>query len=148
MKPTHIIVHCSDSTWGCAREINEWHVKRGWSGIGYHFVILNGLPETNKHIIALEGAIECGRDMDSEGAHCLGYNDRSLGICLIGNGAGSFKIDQFDSLKMLLLELCKMYGIPPENVLGHGETESGKAEGKTCPNFNVSDIRSYLRGRI
>ena len=146
MKPTHIIIHCSDSTWGCAREIDKWHKKRGWSGIGYHLVILNHRPESDDILYALDGSIECGRPMDAEGAHCLGYNERSIGICLIG--VKDFSLKQFDALKEVLKELCAEHGIPAKNVLGHGETDSGKEEGKTCPNFDVDAFRTYLKGRI
>lgn len=145
-KPTHLIVHCSDSEWGCAREINNWHMQRGFSGIGYHFVITNGYAEPNKFIEPLNGSIECGRDTDQEGAHCLGYNDHSLGICLVLKTKPT--IEQLDSLKKLSLDLCRKYNIPAANVIGHNETESGKAEGKTCPNFDVSAIRVWLGSRL
>ena len=149
MKPEYIIIHCSDSTWGSAKEIDKWHKQRGWVGIGYHFVILNGMvrPHSDR-ILSLAGSVELGRGMDVIGAHCLGYNERSLGICLIGDGNESFCVEQFDKLKGLCQELCKLFEIPAENVLGHGETDSGKAEGKTCPNFDVSAIRMYLKGRV
>ena len=150
---THIIIHCSDSAWGCAREINEWHRERGWGTqtippIGYHFVLLNARPEPGIVIPALEGQIECGRKVQDVGAHCLGFNLNSIGICLIGNGPNTFVLEQFNSLKSLLMDLCTTYRIPPENILGHRETDSGKAEGKTCPNFAVEDIRTWMRGRI
>jgi hypothetical protein len=115
---------------------------------GYHFLILNGKVEPDKYFMTLEGSIECGRDLDSDGAHCLGYNETSIGVCLVGDGPDSFVIDQFSSLKKLLQELCIKYSIPVENILGHGETESGKKEGKSCPNFSVADIRMWLKGKI
>ena len=37
-----IIIHCSDSEFGDAALIDKWHKERGWTGIGYHYVILNG----------------------------------------------------------------------------------------------------------
>ena len=145
-QPTHVIIHCSDSAWGCAREINKWHIQRGFTSIGYHFVIMNGNPEIGKHIEELNGAIECGRAMTEIGAHCLGYNERSLGVCLVLKDKPT--IEQLDALKYLLIDLCHQYGIPAENVLGHCETDSGKSEGKTCPNFDVAPIRMYLGPRI
>lgn len=155
MRIDRIIVHCSDSLWGCAREIDRWHKERGWSGIGYHAVIGNGLPTfanmQNAHRVpSLDGAIECGRYLDDDpfisvseaGAHALGYNDRSVGICLIG-------VDQFTSRQMLsLLRLCtdltRVYSIPNDWVIGHSETESGAAQGKTCPNIDMRKFRSDL----
>ena len=38
-----IVVHCSDSPHGRgnnAETIHGWHLARKWSGIGYHYVIL------------------------------------------------------------------------------------------------------------
>ena len=37
-----IVVHCSDSAWGSAKVIDQWHRDRGWRMIGYHYVINNG----------------------------------------------------------------------------------------------------------
>ena len=46
MKPSAIIIHCSDSRWGNAWHIDTWHRDRGfqWPGgaIGYHWVVCNG----------------------------------------------------------------------------------------------------------
>ena len=70
-----IIVHCSATQEGRhldAAEINRWHLKRGWKGIGYHYVVL------------LDGAIEYGRNIYEQGAHVKNYNKGSIGICYIG----------------------------------------------------------------
>ena len=155
---THIIVHCSASAWGCAREIRQWHIdpkRKGgpFNDIGYQFVIGNGSPRPDLTLLSLDGQIECGRYLDGDniveenevGAHALGYNRTSIGICLIGK---PFTVAQFDSLKALVLDLCRKFDIKPDNILGHCETESGKAEGKTCPDFDVAAIRMWAKGRI
>lgn len=152
-KPTHIIVHCSESYFGHLLAVRSWHTMpppkgRGWDNVGYHWIINNAHTTPDHTFLFMNGSIEVGRDVDDEGAHCLGYNDRSIGVCLIGKETKDFTIEQMDSLKKLLIELCRTYGIPADRVLGHGETESGRAEGKTCPNFNVGDIRTYLKGRV
>ena len=70
-----IIVHCSATQEGRdldAAEINKWHLKRGWNGIGYHYVVL------------LDGTIEYGRSIYKQGAHVKGENEGSIGICYIG----------------------------------------------------------------
>ena len=38
-----VIIHCSDSDFGTASVIDGWHKERGWDGIGYHYVITNGV---------------------------------------------------------------------------------------------------------
>lgn len=47
--------------------------KYKWENIGYHFLITK------------KGKIEKGRNITQEGAHCLGQNKDSIGICLLGN---------------------------------------------------------------
>jgi hypothetical protein len=152
---TNIIVHCSDSLWGCAREIRQWHLKRGFSDIGYHFVCLNGRPtfEHSKNALtiqSLDGSIECGRYLDDDkwiedveiGAHALGFNTSSIGVCLIG--VNTFTVTQMCNTIHLLRDLVLHYEIPTAAVLGHCETESGKKEGKTCPNLDMNDLRFQL----
>ena len=100
-----VIIHCSDSTWGDAEEINKWHKARGWSGIGYHFVITNGYRKQGKiYIPANDGIIERGRALPAVGAHCIGHN-KAIGICLIGKWQFTSK-QLFESLpKLLFLKL-------------------------------------------
>lgn len=160
---TNIVVHCSASLWGCTREIRKWHTDpkpkgNGWSDIGYHFVILNGYVGPHFFIPSLDGCIEAARYLDEDvyievdeiGIHTLGYNETSVGICLIGiKGSRQFPTDpQSSSLKSLLLDLCKQYKIEPKNIKGHYETESGRLQGKTCPDFDMEPYRMWLKGRV
>lgn len=146
---THIIVHCSDSEWGSAREIRKWHLERGWRDIGYHIVILNEQILPSLSIPALNGSIELGRPFDGDmfiadnevGAHALGYNDRSIGIC--GIVKKKWAPAQELSLIHVVRDLQRIFKIKKENVLGHCETESGLAQGKTCPNLDMTEIRNY-----
>jgi len=150
-KITNIVLHCSDSFWGCVREIRQWHLQRGWRDIGYHFVILNGRVVNDLYLPVLDGQIEAGRDLNGDpflkdneiGAHALGYNDKSIGICLIG--VNQFSDKQMESLARLLHDLCRAYGIEPDSIIGHYETSSGKAQGKTCPNFDVRAFRESFK---
>ena len=149
----NIIVHCSDSLWGCVREIRRWHLENGWRDIGYHGVITNGEPVKGFRLPSADGSIEMGRDLDGDlfiedneqGAHALGYNATSVGICIIGK-------DQFTSAQVLRLlnlleDLMRLYGLGPEAVLGHYETPSGREQGKTCPNMDMDLLRQTLQGR-
>ena len=66
-----IIVHCSATKAGqdfTAADIDCWHRERGFNGIGYHYVI------------RLDGKLEKGRDVSLAGAHCRGWNERSVGM--------------------------------------------------------------------
>lgn len=77
------------------------------------------------------------------GAHALGYNDRSIGICLIGQG--EFSTKQIFSLHRLLSDLTRIYQIPADNIIGHCETVSGREQGKTCPNLDMKKTDRILK---
>lgn len=158
-KISNVVVHCSDSEFGCAAEIRRWHQQKGWSDIGYNFVILNGLivPETKHqkrvYMPELDGMIEVGRKIDGDnilvgaevGAHALGYNDKSIGVCLIG--VQNFTAKQFRSLAVLSVGIERIWGVSPKMWMGHYDVAM-----KTCPNFNVQqfvkDREMILEGKV
>ena len=73
-KINKIIVHCSATKEGqdiSAATIDQWHKKRGWRGIGYHYVV------------SLNGNIEYGRGVEEVGAHVRLHNRHSIGILLV-----------------------------------------------------------------
>ena len=81
-----LVIHCAATkpNMDIGRdEIDSWHKARGWSGIGYHYVIRR------------DGRIESGRPVEQAGAHASGYNANSIGICLVGginhNGKPEFQ---------------------------------------------------------
>lgn len=136
-----IIIHCSDSPFGDASQINVWHKQRGWNGIGYHHVILNGvIKKGDPYTPSLDGKVQDGRLLEKIGAHCAGHNEASIGICLIG--VKTFTEKQFERLLWLVRLYSKRFGIDPSNVRGHCEFDHGK----TCPNFDVQTIRKTLKG--
>ena len=127
-KINEIIIHCSASAQGrhfTVADIDNWHRQRGFSGIGYHYVIY------------LDGSINDGRPIEKVGAHCLGHNANSIGICYIGGCAtdGKTPLDtrteaQKASLVRLITELRRRF--PNASVHGHNEFAA-----KACPSFNV-----------
>lgn len=160
-----IVIHQSDSRFGNRNLIDQWHKERGWSMVGYHFIILNGLLNPKTRFVSLDGSIEIGRQLDTDGvmtaheqgSHALGYNGHSIGICIIGSGGDpdrepdglvpeNMTVQQFHSLLRLIENLQRVYNIKGSNVIGHNETEHGKAAGKTCPGFPVAWLRkNYLK---
>lgn len=117
----YIVVHCSDSpddrSSVNAEEIHRWHLKEGFDGIGYHFVILRN------------GVLENGRPIYWQGAHVKKINNCSLGICLVGRR--HFTCEQLSQLRKTILLLKQLY--PDAEVKGHYQFDSKK----TCPNFDV-----------
>lgn len=142
-----IIIHCSATPCGkdfTAADIDRWHRQRSFNGIGYHFVI------------RLDGAIENGRPISKPGAHCIGWNNRSIGICYIGglNACGRPADTRTPAQKKAMKELVKRlqnehFGI--RTIIGHRDTSpdlnnNGQIELqefiKSCPCF---DVRTWLK---
>jgi hypothetical protein len=118
---TNVIVHCSDSSFGNAALITKWHILqppegRGWSTIGYHYVILNGRLSAYKRHSYFDGHIETGRPLDDDndlefdekGSHAAGWN-MAVGICLIGL-SGTFTESQLRALSSLIHRLRNQFG--------------------------------------
>lgn len=125
---TEIIVHCTATPEGreCSvKEIRQWHLARGFSDIGYHYVI------------HLDGSLENGRDVDLSGAHCTGHNTNSIGVCYVGGCGKDGKTpkdtrteEQKVVLLSLLFDLKKMY--PGAKIYGHRDFAN-----KACPSFDA-----------
>ena len=141
-----IVVHCSDSEWGNAEIIDDWHREKGWSEIGYHYVIENCYPTQNSYAdrqprVENDGNVSSGsRELLEVGAHVAGFNGKSIGICLIGKK--NFTGKQIDALLRLIWEL--EHNHLHKAVAIHGHYELYKK--KTCPNLEMDYIRS-LAGR-
>ena len=109
-----------------AKEIREWHLARGWSDIGYHWVIRRN------------GTVEPGRPVDAVGAHAKGFNKTSVGICLVGglNADGepdcNYTWVQWPELEALVIKMKAKY--PDAAVLGHRDLPGVT---KTCPVFDA-----------
>jgi len=117
----YLVVHCSDTPDTDdlkASDIHKMHLSFGWNGIGYH------------KIICKNGEIENGRPECWVGAHVYGFNEVSLGVCLIGKN--NFNSLQLNSLFHLLSSWKKKYS--SAEVVGHNNFPNTK---KTCPNFDV-----------
>lgn len=142
-----IIIHCSDSEFGDAALIDKWHKEKGWKGIGYHYVILNGCRKANATGFELygkkdDGWVETGRPVEEVGAHCEGENHDSIGICLIGRHHFSAK-QLYVSLPNLLKDIFIGYGILAGQIYGHYEFNPQKS----CPNIDIALIKDYM-GRL
>lgn len=130
-----LIVHCSATPEGkdySVDTIRQWHLQRGFSDIGYHYVIYR------------DGSIHMGRDESIIGAHCTGHNTNSIGVCYIGGCASDGKTpkdtrttEQKQSLVKLLKELKTKY--PQASIHGHRDFSS-----KACPSFDATKEYSSI----
>lgn len=137
-KPTFLIVHhtggtdanpLADTSHHTFDMVNDYH-RQLWGFksslgyyIGYHF------------FIDKKGVITQGRaDMD-EGAHTIGYNKQSIGICLAGNFDATLPTKaQIDALRGLLIQLMNKHGIAAANIVPHR-----KFAKKTCYGTKLTD---------
>lgn len=128
-KINKIIVHCSATREGQHIDVDtirDWHVNgRGWSDIGYHYVIY------------LDGTVHPGRPIERSGAHTKGQNSNSIGICYIGGVETDGKTpkdtrtpEQKAALDNLLFVLTDIFA----NTTIHGHNEFAA---KACPSFDV-----------
>jgi len=127
-KINKIIIHCSATTPSMdvdANTIDEWHKKRGWSGIGYHFFIKR------------DGKIEFGRPLDQSGAHTKGHNQNSIGVCYAGGVDSKMcpednrTSEQIASFLLLLRFLKNTF--PKAIIHGHRDFSP-----KACPSFDAT----------
>ena len=125
-----IILHCSATREGqdiSTETIRGWHVnERGWSDIGYHFVVL------------LDGTVDKARPVERQGAHVRGHNKGSIGICYIGGCDSDMnpKDTRTDLQKESLTELISYLMDSYEDATLHGHNEFSS---KACPSFNVKE---------
>ena len=139
MIPSYIVIHHSATESDCSVDmIRQAHLKRGWQDIGYHYVI-----ETS-------GTVCVGRAEDIIGAHALGINNQSLGICCIGNfEMHPIAEQQLQSLKDLVKRLAEKYQIIQENIIGHCDVTCAEREYRrsACPGKflyqHIDHIRAY-----
>lgn len=148
MRPTYIVIHHSATADGRtfdAEAIRRFHtswrhggdiitavgaaalkakgvpVEAPWADVGYHFLIedVAGRP---KGIV--------GRPMNMAGAHCVGLNNDSIGICVIGNydlAAPSPALLDY-LISHLVKPLMEVFDIPASRIVFHRERAP-----KTCP---------------
>lgn len=128
-KITEIIVHCSATPEGrdfAVADITRWHRQRGFSTIGYHYVIYR------------DGSVAIGRDVNTAGAHCYGHNANSIGVCYIGGLATDGKTPKdtrTDAQKAALLTLLrKLRALYPSAAI-HGHRDF---TAKACPSFDAT----------
>lgn len=131
-----IIVHCTATPEGqdvTVNSIRQGHLRRGFSDIGYHYVIYR------------DGSIHDGRNVNISGAHCTGHNQHSIGVCYVGGLENIPNVPyeklppkdtrtaaQKASLLKLLKELKALY--PKATIHGHYEYAN-----KACPCFKPKE---------
>ena len=125
-KISRVFIHCSASdvkSHDSVATIRRWHLARGFSDIGYHYVILK------------DGRIRSGRGLERTPAAQKGHNKASIAICV--TGLELFSAEQMLALLILCMSIDQVYD---GAVTFHGHNEVNPA--KSCPVFNY---RAVLR---
>lgn len=151
-----IVVHHSAAANATPKSMDRYHrrVRQWCNGLGYHFVIGNGVNTE-------DGRIYVGPRWKRQltGAHCKSpsgryfgawrarnyFNVHGIGICLIGDFEQSRPTPrQLATLKELTRFLCAQTGINPAHVYGHRDVTH-----KTlCPGRHLSRELPVVRAAV
>ena len=128
-----IVLHCDGirpSQHNSVKKIDDYHKSKGWKGIGYHFWVDR------------QGKVFTGRSLEEVGAHVVGHNSHSIGICYEG-GLNELGVEtdtrtpeQKVALRKLLEELHGRF--PKALIVGHHDLNPGKK----CPCYDV--VSEYI----
>lgn len=131
-KPDRIIIHHSASKNATEEIIDKEHREKGWSGIGYHFLITK------------EGEIVRGRPENAIGAHAYKNNINTIGICLEGNFEEELVTEAaYNSLLNTVEYITLKYSI--KEILGHEDTYETLCPGK---NLKINQLNNDLIKKI
>ena len=122
-KISTIVIHHSGNT-DTVEDIRNLHVNiNKWDDIGYHFMIDR------------DGNLFIGREIDKIGAHVYGFNESSIGVCLLGNfDFEKIEEKQLDMLRWLLNNLMNEFNLNKESIKFHRDFPDVT---KSCPGINI-----------
>ena len=124
---SEIILHHAEASHASVEDINQWHLERGWAGIGYNYYVRK------------DGTIWRGRPEWAVGAHAKGHNDKSIGICCEGAYmTETMPAAQLAALKDLIRDIMSRYG--KLKLLRHKDVNE-----TDCPgvNFPWAEVQRY-----
>lgn len=123
--PNLIVLHHAEAKHCTVLDVHQWHLERGWAGIGYHY------------FVAKDGSIYKGRPDNVQGAHTAVRNWDSLGIC----AEGAYDYDyMLDVQKQAIIELCRyLKDKYPRihEIVGHKELMATDCPGNNYPLYDI-----------
>ena len=161
-KITHVVMHTAAAERNgravdqSAATIRAFHVRavkdggRGWSDIGYHWVV------------RMNGTVEAGRAERQTGAGVEGFNATTVHVCCSGHGdLVRWWPAQWAAAVTLVCDIVDRYDLVdevlanPMRVLGHSEVDelpAGLYRGprpirKTCPGEKI-DMSEFRRAVV
>ena len=114
----YIVIHHSAIDGFNAFDYAKWHLKRGWAGIGYHYVIEK------------DGKIRQTNELTTLSYHVKGFNTKSIGISMSGNFEKHKPTDAQEKSLVTLIKKIKKDVNPKLLVKGHKELSASACPGK------------------
>jgi hypothetical protein len=140
-----VVHHSASSPNLTIEDIHQMHLNLGWICVGYHAIILR------------DGTIQYGRPMEFQGAQTQGYNDKSLGVCLIGYfhkdsvNQGQYPDKPTDEQLTSLVEVLTNWKkkIPQKvEIVGHRQLNSTSCPGDGISHLTIEGIAKKVDNAI
>ena len=104
------------------------HIEdRGWTDIGYHYVVED------------RGKVRLGRPVHREGAHVVGHNEGTIGVCVAVDARRPVRRRAMRALVRVVADLVRQYGLTVADVVGHGELAA-----TLCPCMDMDELRARI----
>lgn len=129
----YLVIHHSASGRSVkAEEIRKWHKKKGWTDVGYHYIIED------------DGTMRYGRPLQQMGAHAKGDGNRKgIGICVVGDNTKTkdqWSKDQKEALRILVHGFRTL--MPHLKVVGHRDIAQNGTE---CPGLLLGELNRIVK---
>lgn len=118
-----IVLDWTGTSNASAEQIDRWHRSRGWSQIGYHYVVgIDGLTESGRPVLRTPAVVRPTNEKS--------WNRMVIGIAVncevtepVAPDTSECPINeqQISSIVALTQELADEFDIPAQNILGYGE---------------------------
>lgn len=126
-----IILHHAAAKTCSAEDIHRWHLNKGWSGAGYHFLVRK------------DGKIYRLRPEDKVGAHAYGSNYNSIGVCFEGDYmVENMPEEETKAGQELVAYLKNKYGISEVEV--HKRVNATSCPGDNFPFNQIANATEII----
>lgn len=126
-----IILHHAAAKTCSAEDIHRWHLNKGWSGAGYHFLVKK------------DGKIYRLRPEDKVGAHAYGSNYNSIGVCFEGDYmVENMPEEETKAGQELVAYLKNKYGISEVEV--HKRVNATSCPGDNFPFNQIANATEII----
>lgn len=136
MKITHIIIHHAGGTDANPLQDSSNYTVQMCNRDHKRFDMLSSLGwyVGYQYFIDKQGVVTKCREDTEEGAHTIGQNKSSIGICLAGNFDATLPTEaQKTALKALLEKKMKEWNIPIQNIVPHRKFAVKTCFGRKLP---------------